>query len=175
MPMLEEEVEGITIGGLAARAETTLMSWIGGTDYDQAFLNKKMEIDFWIKPGLNADGTIALYSSGLLVLFHDDGVTADAEAALDAAPHDTISHNDIVWSMPFIWQPDNVDDTSGWAMKGTEVAVRRTKSFPKGYPFNLDDTYSWRIINTDESAAWVTPASVNAEAGLRVRSWGIYL
>lgn len=180
MPILEHENEGSVFDGLATRDEVTLIS----VSPDRSFLIKKMEIEFMVMPGEDADTETSAFTSfapdvGLLVLYHDDGTSSDAEASLDATLQDTESHNDIIWSQPFQYQVRYIylDDTSGTGavIQGIPVVLKRTKSFPKGYPLDKDDTYSWRAVNVKETAAFSNPTGINTRHFLRVRYFGVYL
>ncbi len=180
MPMLEHETQGTGLSGLTARNEVQIVA----VDLDRTFLIKKMEVEFSVDPGLNLiadDASAAQFSidQGLLVFFHEAGVATDAENALDASLEDAEKHNDIIWSNPFNMSPgsfltDDADNVTS-SQLAKDVIFKRTKSFPKGYPLDRSDSYSWKVINLSESAAFNAPATLVPNHFLRVRYWGVWI
>ncbi len=169
--MIEHETQNTGMDGLAARAELTLVT----VNLDRTFLVKRMEIGVGIHGGVEVVGAGVGVGLGELVFFHDDGLAADAEAALNATDQDKETHNDIIWARHFNWAPDDIDDASGWALRGIHQSFKTSKSFPKGYPMDKNDTYTWRVINVHPSAAMPNPAAENSQIVLHVRYWGVYL
>ncbi len=143
---------------------------------DRTFLIKKMEIQFIFTPGGDSGTTTPQHTGHpmYLVFFHNDGTAANTAAALDGGFQDPETHNDIVWMAPFIFKPAEVDDAGGWAVQGTQVALTRIKSFPKGYPLDKNDSYTWLMFNPSTATA-PDPAAINSLANLRVRYWGVYV
>ncbi len=171
--MIEQENQGTSLDSLGARAEVVIAT-IG--DLDRTFLIKRMEIEFIANGGVDVVGSQAFATgNALLVFYHDSGVSADAEAALDAGLTDKESHNDIIWSRPFLISPKNLDDAGGWFLPGIDTVFKTSKSFPKGYPLDKDDTYQWKVLNLSESLAFPNPVAEGSTIMIRTRFWGVYL
>ncbi len=173
--MIEHE-SSVSLDSIATRATGSLQVLTGGTDFDRTFLIKKMEVELTVYPGIDfaAAPTFAAPVPGKLVFFHSGGIASSIADAFDAALTDKERSNDVIWTLPFVWQPMVHDtDAVGDIIPGQGVALARTKSFPKGYPMDKDEVYSWTVFNPG-SFAFPNPDS-NSECILRVRYWGVYL
>ncbi len=170
--MLEHEVNTAGADGLTTRNTTSIQS----VTVDRSFLIKKMEITLLFTSGGDSGTTTPQFTGHPMkvVFFHSDGVATSAANAYDAAIQFPESHNDVIYEIPFIFKPAEVDDAGGWAVQGIHTAISRTKTFPKGYPMDKDDTYSWVLFNPSASTA-PDPTAVNSNCNLRVRYWGVYL
>ncbi len=173
MPMLEHE-SNTSIDGIASRASTSLQSI--STTLDRTFLIKKMEVSVLLDPGLESAASPGAFAVqiGKVVFFHSTGVESTIATAYDETLMNQESHNDIIWEIPFVFQPITFDSTSETYGDGQGVAMTRTKSFPKGYPLDKSDTYTWNAFNPS-STTYHDPSSRNSELNLRVRYWGVYL
>ncbi len=171
--MLESET-GTNLTALAVRGTLDIEAAFAP---DRTFLIKKMEINFQCTGGLETSTTPGQVSElqAYLVFFHDSGAAGGSiAAALNAGLQDKELHNDIIWMMPFLVRPQIVDTDAAWALAGLGFAAMRTKSFPKGYPLDKDETYVWGLFNP-RSSAWFLPLSTAPNAQLRIRYWGVYL
>ncbi len=170
--MLEHE-SNTSIDAIAARASSSLESF----SLDRTFLIKKMEVTVILAPGLSSAATPSIHDPqmGKVVFFHSSGLESTIATAYDESIQNPESHNDIIWEVPFVFQPGTVDTDGGFAWPGQGVAMTRTKSFRKGYPLDKSDTYSWNAFNPSSANAFPNPTSINSELNIRVRYWGAYL
>ncbi len=177
MPMLEHENAAVTMGALAARGEVDIASFGSGTQIlNRTFLIKKMEIEFFISPPADGDvSAIPIPAVGNLVLMKTSGGTnADTVAeCYDSAVEDQKVHENVIWTRNFIWVPTILDITGNdlVAYSSIYALFKTSKSFPKGYPLDKDETYVWKVFNQDPANAWVT----GSFAYLRVRYFGVDL
>ncbi len=168
------EHESVTnIDATPTRASTTLQAI---TTNDRTFLVKKMEITVSLAPGGDSGASTPQFTGTpmYLLFFHNDGITANPAEAFDAHLMDKERHNDIIWMMPFIHKPAEVDDAGGWTAEGFQFNATRTKSFPKGYPMDKNDSYTWYVFNPTAGTS-PDPSAIGSQFALRVRYWGVYI
>ncbi len=175
MDMLEHETADHAPGALAARAHSTIFTIGTSTNVlNRTFLLKKMEIEFtWFSATPTDDANAIFGEFGYLLLQNTtSGTDADSPAeSFDAALADREKHNTIIWTRNFLAQPSLFDDTDNISFPGNLVSFKTSKSFPKGFPLDKDENYSWRLFNQSTASPWTTGGVAN----LRVRYWGVYL
>jgi len=90
--------------------------------------------------------------------------------AFDADVEDDSKHKVVIWSRPGVARPLLLDDTENVVDQPPIVVWKTSKSFPKGYPLDKDEDYTWSVFNAAGST-FVT----GYLAFLRVRYWGVKL
>ncbi len=175
MDVLEFEVPGSAPGALVTRTDHTIFAFGAGgaTELKRTFLIKKMEIEFTLCTPVTTDlATLDTCRPSYLVFQKTSGRTDSdtvAEAFDSNFQGDDDKHLTVIWSMPFLFQEGIVDSTSDVVMI-TDISRKTSKSFPKGYPLDKDEVYTWKIFNAS-GVNWSTGGSID----LRVRKWGVYI
>ncbi len=176
MDMIEDEVNDHSIGALAARSDSTLMSIGAGgvTELNRTFLVKRMEINFMHAAAVATDDAAwpGTYMGMLCFQKTSGGSDFDTSAEMfDAVLENKAGHELMIWSRYLIGTPSLLDDADQISLMGLHTAWKTSKSFPKGYPLDKHDTYAWRFFNPSASVAIPT----GSLTFLNVRYWGVFL
>ncbi len=176
MDMIEHETTGSSNLALATRAEKDVLTIGTGADIlNRTFLIKKMEIEYSLTVPFVTDVATVQTQLGFLALqMTSAGSNADTIAeSFDATLEDKSVHDSVIWSRNFIWYPHLLDTTGNdlVAFNPNTISFKTSKSFPKGYPLDKDEVYTWKVFNQSGSISWLTGSTNN----LRVRYWGVYL
>ncbi len=171
------EHEGVVgIGALASRADAAVAIIGRGEtqEVERSFLIKKMEIEFTLQPARTPDDANVDTDLISFLIFRKttgaDAIDTTAEA-FDARIDDKEAHQRVIWSRNFLYREILLDDTDNISQWGQNIVWKTSKTFPKGYPMDKDETYAWSVFNADNANTY----SNGAFAHLRVRYWGVYL
>ncbi len=174
MDMLENETSFSSVGALASRADFDLQT-IGGSGtnvLNRSFLLKKMEIEFALLLAQTLDDASLVQNLGYLVL-QDESAGSDADTtaeSFDAVLEDKAKHNTVIWTRLFHFVHPLNDDADNILHPGVTPVFKTSKSFPKGFPLDKDNSYQWKLFNPTS-----TPWTTGNLAFLRVRYWGVFL
>ena len=174
MDMLEHEDAQTALGAIASRSNLNVFTiGQGAVVLPRSFLVKRMEIQYVIQP--HAETAISGIDTDRILLVNLTNTSAGTDRdsldeVLGASLDDPAKHKLMVWSRMHLYRPIVVSDAEDEVVFPQPIEVKTSKSFPKGFPLDKDEVYTWRVSNLGGNAI-----STGAFISLMVRYWGVWL